>query len=255
MMKKKLIVLCSIMGLMVLAACGKDEVDDGSNVEVLPLLVDLTVTEKAEVGETVKMEALVTFGDEKVEDADKVMYEIWEDGKKDDSLMLESVNEKNGIYSAETTFEHDGVYTIQVHVDAKQLHSMPLKEVIIGHGTHATEEHGDDHGDEHAEHEHGHTDGFVLHFMNPENAVTTEDTKLVTHLQVDGQPLEHAAVRYEVSSEVLGDKHEWIDAEESKAGEYTAAGLFDKMGSYTVKVHVQNDDGLHEHEEYTFDVK
>lgn len=248
-MKKRLLVFSVIIGMMVLAACGKNDISDGADVEVLPLVVDLTVTEKAEVGETVKMEAVVTFGDEKVEDADSVMYEVWEEGKKDDSIMLESVNEKNGVYSAETTFEHDGVYTIQVHVDAKQLHSMPLKEVTIGHGSQATEQHGDDHG------EHGQTDGFALHFMKPENAVTTEDTKLVTHLQVDGQPLEHVKVRYEVSSDVLGDKHEWIEAEESVAGEYTASETFDKAGSYIVKVHVENDDGLHEHEEYTFDVK
>ena len=254
-MKKKLLGISLIAGLMVLSACGKDDVNDGTDVEVLPLNVELTVTEKAEVGETVKMEALVTYGDEKVADADQVKYEIWEEGKKDESIMIESVNEKNGVYSAETTFEHDGQYTIQVHVDAKQLHSMPLKEVTIGHGSQAHAEHGDDHGDDNAEHEHGHTDGFVLHFMKPENAVTTEPTELVTHLQMDGQPLEHAQVRYEISSEALGDKHEWIDAEESVAGEYTAAGTFDKAGSYTVKVHVEDDHDLHEHEEYTFDVK
>lgn len=254
-MKKKLLMLSVIMGLMVLAACGKDEaVDDGTNAEVLPLNVDLNVTEQAEIGETVKMEALVTFGDDKVEDADKVVYEVWEEGKKDESIMIDSVNEKNGVYSAETTFDHDGLFTIQVHVDAKQLHSMPLKKVTIGHGSEATDEHGEDHSEGHGEHEHGHTDGFALHFMKPENATTSEETELVTHLQIDGQPLENANVRYEISSEVYGDKHEWLDAKESVAGEYMAANTFEK-GSYTVKIHVKNDDGLHEHEEYTFEVK
>ncbi|MDW0117089.1 FixH family protein [Sporosarcina thermotolerans] len=249
-MKKKFSALLVIFGLLVLSACGK-EVDDGSSVEVLPLLVDLSVTEHAEVGETVKMEALVTYGDEKVEDADKVVYEVWEDGKKDDSIMIDSVNEKNGLYTAETSFEKDGLYHIQVHVDAKRLHSMPFKEVTIGKGPNV-ESHDDEHADQ--GHEHGHTEGFSLHFVKPENAEAGAETELMTHLQIDGQPLEKANVRYQVWGDSLGEKHLWIDTIELKAGEYTAAHSFDKTGTYTVKIHVKDDNGLHEHEEFTFEV-
>lgn len=252
LMKKKFGIISLVIGLMILSACGKsDDIDDGSSTEVLPLNVELTITEQAEIGETVKMAALVTYGEDKVEDADKVVFEVWEEGKKDESVMIESVNEKNGLYTAETTFEHDGLYHIQSHVDAKQLHSMPVKEVTIGKGSEATVEHEEGHG----EHEHGHADGFALHFVTPENGTTTEETNLVTHLQIDGQPLEKANVRYEIWSEVLGDKHLWVDAGETKAGEYAASSKFEQAGQYTVKVHVENDEGLHEHEEFTFEVK
>ncbi|WP_339251161.1 FixH family protein [Sporosarcina sp. FSL W8-0480] len=250
-MKKNVRALLVILGLMVLSACGK-EADDGSSMEVLPLLVELSVTEHAEVGETVKMEALVTYGGEKVEDADKVVYEVWEDGMKDDSIMIDSVNEKNGLYTAETIFEKDGLYHIQVHVDAKRLHSMPVKEVIIGEGPNS-----EGHDDEHAEegHEHGQTDGFSLHFVKPEHAKAGTDTEMMTHLQIDGQPLENANVRYEVWGDSLGEKHLWIDATELKAGEYTASHSFADAGTYTVKIHVKDDNGLHEHEEFTFEVQ
>lgn len=72
------------MTLAVLAACGKNEEPEVSTEpeEILPIAVELTVTEQVETGETVKMEALVTQGEEKVEDADKVVFEVWEEGKR-----------------------------------------------------------------------------------------------------------------------------------------------------------------------------
>lgn len=248
-MKKRYKMLGLIIGLGMLAACGK-EVDDGAAVEVLPLEVDLTVTEQADVGDKVKMEALVTYGDEKVSGADKVVYEVWEEGKKDDSVMIDSVNEKDGTYTAETSFDHDGLFHIQVHVDAKNLHTMPVKQVTIGEGAHAESGHGAG-----EEHDHGHAEGFSLHFVKPEQAAASEETELMTHLQIDGQPLEKAEVRYEVSSDVLGDKHLWIDAAETEAGEYVAVYPFEEAGMYTVKIHVKNAEGLHEHEEFTIEVK
>ena len=246
MMKKRYKLLGLIIGLGILSACGK-EADDGSSVEVLPLVVELTVTEQAEVGEIIEMEALVTYGDEKVDDADKVVYEVWEEGKKDDSVMIDSVNEKDGTYTAETSFDHDGLFHIQVHVDAKNLHTMPVKQVTIGEGAlDQTTEHS---------HDHEQTYGFVLHFEKPENAVAGEGTELMTHLQMDGQPLEEGNVRYEVSSDVLGETHLWIDADETDKGEYTAVYSFEEAGTYTVNIHVKNNDGLHEHEEFTVEVK
>lgn len=245
-MNKRVKMVGVMIGLSLLAACGK-EPDNGSAVEVLPLEVELTVIEQADVGDTVMMEALVTYGDEKVSDADKVVYEVWEEGKKDDSVMIDSVNEKDGTYTAETSFEHDGLFNVQVHVDAKDLHTMPLKQVTVGEGAHAD-------GEEQS-HEHENADGFALHFVQPEDATVGEDTELMTHLQMDGQPLESANVRYEVSSDVLGDKHLWIDTAETKQGEYTAVHPFEQAGTYIVKVHVKNNDGLHEHEEFSVEVK
>lgn len=47
--------------------------------------------------------------------------------KKEESSLIEAKNNNDGTYDAETTFEHDGVFTVQVHVTARGLHTMPKK--------------------------------------------------------------------------------------------------------------------------------
>ncbi|MEK3933760.1 FixH family protein [Sporosarcina sp. FSL W7-1349] len=240
------------MTLAVLAACGKNEEPEVSTEpeEILPIAVELTVTEQVETGETVKMEALVTQGEEKVEDADKVVFEVWEEGKKDDSVMMDSTNAKEGLYTAETTFDHDGLFHIQVHVDARGMHTMPKKEVTVGDGGNyeAVQEEEDGH-------EHGHADGFSMHFVKPEAVAAEEEQELMVHLQMDGHPLDQANVRYEIWNEGNENEKDWVDAEETQAGEYTATHTFAEPGTFHIQIHVENEDGLHEHEEHTVEVK
>ena len=70
--------LCTFI---ILTACNKNEVIEDTGAPV-PIAVDLSVTEEVDVNETVVMETIVTQGDEKVEDAFEVVYEVWEEGKK-----------------------------------------------------------------------------------------------------------------------------------------------------------------------------
>ena len=123
------------------------------------LEVELTVTETAAINETVDMKAFVTQGDDKIEDASEVVFEVWEEGKKSESEMIDSLNEKGGIYTAETSFDHDGLFHVQVHVTANGMHTMPLTEVVVGDGGHYDEQAGEDHH---------HAEGFSMHFMTPE---------------------------------------------------------------------------------------
>ena len=81
-------------------ACGKEDDVITEVAPAEPLEVELTVTESVEVNEAVTMEALVTQGEEGVEDADEVVFEIWEEGKQDKGEKIDSVNEKKGIYTA-----------------------------------------------------------------------------------------------------------------------------------------------------------
>ena len=115
-MKRKVIVFLFIVVLGTLVACTKQEEPITEVPDLEPLTVELTVTEAVEIGETVDMNALVTMGDEKIEDADEVVFEVWEEGQKADSEMIDAVNEEEGIYTAETSFDYDGVFHIQVHV-------------------------------------------------------------------------------------------------------------------------------------------
>lgn len=229
--------------LIILTACNKDEVIEDTGAPV-PIAVDLSVTEKVAVNETVIMEAIVTQGDEKVEDAYEVTYEVWEEGKKSESEMIESTNEKNGLYSAETSFDHDGVFNVQVHVTARDMHMMPKAVVTVGEGAVENAEADEEETD------HGTTDGFSMHFMQPENTKLNDEIELMVHLQMDGHPFENARVRYEIWTDNTPDNHIWIDTEELVPGEYTAKYSFKTAESFHVQIHVEDKEGLHEHEEY-----
>ena len=50
----------------------------------VPISVELTVTEKVEIDGPVEMAAVVTQGDDKVEDANEVVFEVWEEGQKEE---------------------------------------------------------------------------------------------------------------------------------------------------------------------------
>ncbi len=109
-MKRKLGLLVGVFMLAMMAACGKEETVKVDDTGVpLPLDVQLTVTEQVDVNGIIKMAAVVTQGDDKVDDADEVEFEVWEEGKKDDSVKIESKNDKDGLYTAETSFDHDGL--------------------------------------------------------------------------------------------------------------------------------------------------
>ncbi len=231
-----------------LAACGKGKEEEiPTEVKVPEMLeVELTVSETADVDEPVEMKAFVTQGDEQIEDADEVVFEVWEEGKKADSEMIDSVNEKGGMYTAEKSFDHDGLFHVQVHVTANGLHTMPLKEVVVGDGGHYDEQAEDDH--------HYHTEGFSMEFMTPVEAAANSDEELIVQIQLENEPLENLKVRYEIWSD-LSEKHDWVDAKEIKAGEYAADYKFNDASTYHVKIHVEDDEDLHEHVEHEILVK
>lgn len=227
-----------------MVACGKKEEPITEVGELLPLDVELTVTESVEIGETVEMKALVTQGDEKIEDANEVEYEIWEEGKKSESISLDSKNEKGGIYTAETSFDHAGTFHIQVHVTARGLHTMPTKIVTVGDGGNYEESEGHDY----------HTEGFSMHFMKPTEVEAGDDVDLVVHIELHDEPLENLNVRYEIWNESNPDKHDWVPAEETASGEYRTPYSFTESETYSIVIHVEDDEELHEHEEHEIEV-
>ncbi|RST72229.1 hypothetical protein D4T97_016420 [Siminovitchia acidinfaciens] len=261
-MKFKLWPIVIGMLVLILAACGKAGNEESEDDIPKPLDVELELQETADVNEAVPFKAIVTQGDEKIKDADEVEFEVWEEGKKEDSEMIEAKNNNDGTYEAEKSFDTDGVYTVQVHVTARGLHTMPKKTVSVGEGAPAEEE-GDHHHGEHGEHEHHdgddhghhHTEGFSMHFMEPKKVEAGKKTELMVHLELENQPMEAARVRFEIWNYDISDKHEFVDAKESKPGEYTSAFTFKDAGKYNIQIHVEDDKDLHEHEEHEIEVK
>ncbi|GAB3797665.1 FixH family protein [Virgibacillus kimchii] len=106
--------------LVILTACSGNEDEAVEELDELESLeVEFEVPETAEVGETILLKATVTYGDEKVDDADEVNFEYWEEGNEDESITIESTNNEDGTYTAEVTFENDGVYSMYAHTTAR----------------------------------------------------------------------------------------------------------------------------------------
>lgn len=129
-MSKKLLIAIFIVIALILAACGGNETEEGTD-ELKELKVDFEVPETVQVDETVELKATVTYGDEPVEDADEVVFELWEQGNEEESIKIEGTHVENGMYTAETTFEKAGVYEMYAHTTARDLHTMPKKEVTV----------------------------------------------------------------------------------------------------------------------------
>jgi len=253
-MHKRLSVVVIGMIALFLAACGNTGGNEPSDEIPEELVVNLEVQETADVNEAVPFKATVTQGDEKIKDADEVEFEVWKEDKKEDSEMIEAENNKDGTYEAKKSFEHDGEYIVQVHVTARGLHTMPKKSVTVGEGK--QEEHDDHEGHEGDEHgDHAHSEGFSMHVMKPDSITAGKEATFTVHLENKEKPLEKAQVRYEIWNDDISDKHEWVDAKEVKPGEYTGTHSFENTGVYKIQVHVENDEGLHEHEEHEVGVK
>lgn len=246
-MKNKLMILMMTLIVALLAGCNNetDNQDEQKTEEPKMLEVEFELPEKADVGETVELKAIVTYGDEKVKDADEVEFEYWEQGNKDDSTFIESINNEDGTYIAEVTFEADGVYEIYAHTTARDLHTMPKKAITIGEGGSVEHEEG---------HEHDHSEGLATHFVQPEDVKVNKEIDLVVHLQMDNQPLEEARVRYQINNDGSSEKADWLEAEETIPGEYTSLHSFEKDGTYTITIHIEDNEGLHEHVEQQIEV-
>ena len=126
--------LLSLLAIPVLVAGCTDEIDTNKDGSDIPQIVEVTILteEKLPVGEKVKLAAQVKQGDEYVEDAEEVKFEVWESGLREDGVMLDGLLTNDGIYEAEFTFNHDGVYYIFAHTTARGMHVMPKKELIVG---------------------------------------------------------------------------------------------------------------------------
>jgi|SRR5699024_4949192 len=131
-MKRVISIAMIVFAISVLAACGGENSNESSE-ELLSLDVEFIVPESVEAGETVELKAEVTYGDEAETDA-SVEFEVWETGDEENSDKLEAENHGDGTYTAEYTFDQDGVFEMYAHTDAQNLHTMPKKEIVVGEG-------------------------------------------------------------------------------------------------------------------------
>lgn len=94
-----------------------------------------------------------------------------------------------------------------------------------------------------------------MEFTELDDVKAGEESKLEVKITLDDADLEDARVRYEIWKEDDKDNTDWVNADEVNPGNYIADYVFDEAATYTVRVHVEGEDELHEHKEYEVEVK
>ncbi|SDM19996.1 FixH family protein [Sediminibacillus halophilus] len=258
----KRILFFLVIMLFGLAACGQSD-NQGSgddSADPQPLEVDLQVPEQADSGEAVSMTAKVTQGGENVGDADEVEFEVWQEGAKDDSEMIEAEYQEDGVYGIEKTFETDGTYFVQSHVTARQMHIMPKKSIVIGNAedsdTDDTKEdhsHGDEESTGDDDSAHHHHDSLAVELDTPESLTVHEEIGVTVSVKQDDEPLNGANVTLEIYHNPDEDP-QWVNLTEGDNGIYEGNVTFEHNGTHEITIHVKKGD-LHTHEETTLEVE
>lgn len=252
---KKLFLLI-ISTLLLLTGCSakeKEEERTSMLPSLEPIVVKLTIEPEEIAGALVTITANVTQAEEYVEDASEVVFELWKDGDTEHE-MIQIEHKSEGNYVLERVFDQDGRYTVISHVTARNMHSMPKKEFIVGDVELSTSEE-DDHDD--ALHHDAHDHSSLTVELSTANAVdgikaNTETTIIVHISESDHTPFLDATVQLELWQD--GDeKHQYVNAIEVD-GSYQATVTFSTVGTYNVQVHIRKGD-LHDHVTKTLEVK
>ena len=123
----------AVLPFLLLTGCGSDDANStGAGNSLEEVKVDITTAEQAEPAEEIVLSATVTQGEEPVEDADEVVFEVWQSGHRDQGEMIEAEHTADGIYEADTVLGSEGLYFIQAHTTARRMHTMPKQEITIG---------------------------------------------------------------------------------------------------------------------------
>ncbi|KGR82848.1 FixH family protein [Lysinibacillus odysseyi] len=129
---RKLWLAAAATAVLVAGCAEKETVDTIDNGEMPEELVTEVITPgEVAPAEKIALEAKVTQGDKAVNDA-TVEFEVWESGLREEGEMLEGKLSEDGVYTADYTFEKDGVYYMYAHTTAGAYHVMPKHKFIVG---------------------------------------------------------------------------------------------------------------------------
>ncbi|MFD2443015.1 FixH family protein [Bacillus sp. CGMCC 1.16607] len=256
-MKKLIVALILLIGVIAGCSSKKEEQQAEPSLEIIE--VNIQIPETINPNEEAVIQAVVTQGKEKVDDANEVKFEIEKVGQQEHE-MLEAKNEGKGVYSINKTFTENGKYIVTSHVTARGMHSMPNKEFTVGT---VEEDHSESDAAGHEGHEasqndqatgHGHHDSTIEILFNQDSDIAVnKEALLKTTIKHEGSPLLGAKVRYEVLLE-NENTPQWIETNEDGEGSYSATNIFKKAGMYHLQIHV-NKDEIHDHKIVMINVK
>ncbi|MGM9987037.1 MAG: FixH family protein [Bacillaceae bacterium] len=125
---KKVISIVAVL-FVLLAGCSQGESKKLEEPKMLNVDVKFNPT-SVKVNEEFTVQAIVTMGDEKVDDASEVMFELWKKGQEDHE-MIEGVKVGDGVYELKKKVNETGTYIVVSHVTARNLHNMPKVEFEV----------------------------------------------------------------------------------------------------------------------------
>ncbi|OKL36445.1 hypothetical protein BLL40_10540 [Domibacillus mangrovi] len=119
--------------LLFLSACTASS-DQSSQTTSAPKAVEVEIVlpEEIALNEESTLKVRLTQDQENIEDAEDVQFEIWKASSREENELIEAKHEKEGIYSVKKMFQEDGIYYVQTHVTARNMHVMPKKQFIVG---------------------------------------------------------------------------------------------------------------------------
>lgn len=126
-----------VMLLLILSACSSKTGDhqghpnDNGVPEIIEVHVQI-LPEKGEPGKPITIQAVVTQGQERVTDANEVLFEVWKKGQEEEHEKIAGSHQGEGVYVLEKTFPEDGLYYVISHVTARGMHSMPTTAFAVG---------------------------------------------------------------------------------------------------------------------------
>ncbi|MCM3761189.1 FixH family protein [Alkalihalobacillus oceani] len=154
------VVVKSLLMLTILltAACQAEPEDELGGGVAAPLEAEIIAPDTAEPNEELELAVRVTQGGELVDDASDVQFEIWKADDRDNGEMLEAEHVGDGVYQLTHAFTEDGLYSVQTHVSARDLHVMPVQDIAVGdvpeqESAHEQTDNEEDHHD-HDAHDH-----------------------------------------------------------------------------------------------------
>lgn len=125
-------IIAAILGMLLLAGCAMNEGEPKAHDVLEVVNVDILTHEEIAVNEEAILQVRVTQGEEYVEDAHEVEFEIWKHQHRDEGEMITGIHQGEGIYQISHLFAHHGIYFVQTHVTARGMHVMPTKQLLIG---------------------------------------------------------------------------------------------------------------------------
>lgn len=124
---KKLGLIATLLSVFFVTACTATE-DTTNNV----LKADIHLPDQLLTNSPSTFTVHVTDGEMAVDDAEKVIFNIWKAGSEDETETIHAEEDETGAYQVTTNFQEDGLYYVQTQISANNLRAMPKKQFIVG---------------------------------------------------------------------------------------------------------------------------